>query len=562
MVFLRARKPVDILKRGLKGLFIVTATAATLVSPRLTVVASASTTKTVTLTSYSTEEWYQSASDTQFSMTKTVTYYDSYTGQTLTFQIPKRGSPKAIASQEQTLTSISNGANMYYDPVDHTRLGYMSNNTTTYWNGAYRYANAPRRPTDYYGPNPDKTGWTLVAIHWADSEPQPASDYPWLTKTPRGYYWVSDGTDGQPVEFNKYRKGVWLKYQKTVRMYEWQQEYQGTVQIPLTKTPPTPPPPPSGPTCPPPTIPPKPPNRVLSYDWSPDGSGGQYLTWTDTNWVLQQRSDGNGCAVDTWVDEPRTYTHDYPLSVNHFQVTGLFYDPGKPGELWSPSNPMASQRNQDAGTDGSTMNGNPALPTFGDPDRSPAVYVRVGGGFAFRLMWTGSPHDMPAAARVIFRIINPGGQVGTWGKTFQLLSATVDNHGDVPVWDPSGQGYPPPATEYGFVYTPIPKYASTGTPTSFSELTVWNLTGDPTTAARLSAAVTFTTASGSSVTWTNSDLAQTLGYPTWYFLHQIPNPSAKYEAVQPSWNESYTNPPLPQLGEGGQFIPEVLTPGS
>ena len=558
---------MDILKRGLKGLFIVTATAATLVFPRLTVTANASTTKTVTLTSYSTEKWYQRASDTQFPATKTVTYYDSYTHQTLTFQIPKRGSPKAIASQEQTLTSISNGANMYYDPVDHTRLGYMSNNTTTYWNGAYRYANAPRRPTDYYGPNPDKTGWTLVAIHWADSTPQPASDYPWLTSTARGYYWVSDGTDGQPVEFNKYRKGVWLKYQKTVRMYEWRQEYQGTVRIPLTKTPPTPPPPPppgnppSGPTCQPPTIPPKPSNRVLSYDWSSDGSGGQILTWTDTNWVLQQRSDTNGCAVDTWVDEPRTYTHDYPLYLNHFQVTGLFYDPGSPRDIWSPSNPAASQRNHDAGTDGSTMNGSPALPTFGDPARSPAVYVRVGGGLAFRLMWTGSPHDMPRAARVVFRIINPGGQAGTWRKTFQLLPATINDQRDIPVWDPFGQGYPPPATEYGFVYTPIPKYATTGTPTSFSQLTALNLTGDPATAARLSAAVTFTTASGSSVTWANSDLAQTLGYPTWYFLHQIPNSSAKYEQSQPTWKESYTNPPLPQLDESGQLIPQILTPG-
>lgn len=286
------------------------------------------------------------------------------------------------------------------------------------------------------------------------------------------------------------------------------------------------------------------------------------LTWTDTNWVLQQGTDGNGCTTETWVDEPRTYTHDYPLHLSRFQVTGLFYDPGQPGNVWSPTNPSASQGNNDAGVDGSTVGGNPALPTFGNPARSPAVYVRVGGGLSFRLQWTGSPHDMPADAVVAFELTNPNREVNTWTKGFALLPATVFNQGDVPVWDPSGHGYPPPATEYGFVYTSIPKYATTGTPDSFSQLTAWNLTGDPATAARLAATVTFTTSSGSLVTWTNSDLAQMLGNPTWYFLHQIPDASASYEQTQPNWNEPYTVAPLPQLGSNGQITLQTVIPRS
>jgi len=178
--------------------------------------------------------------------------------------------------------------------------------------------------------------------------------------------------------------------------------------------------------------------------WSPDGSGGQYLTWTDTNWVLQQASAG-GCVTYQWVDQPKTYTHDYALSISSFAVTGLFYDPGKPGDLWSPTNTSASQRNGDQFYDGSTSNGNPALPTYGNPAASPAIYVRVDGGFAFRVMWTGSPNDMPGNADV-------------------------------------------------------------------------NLTGNPSTVVHIDTTVTFSTMSGSNVTWHDPDMAQTLGYPTWYFV--------------------------------------------
>ncbi|WP_040290546.1 hypothetical protein, partial [Alicyclobacillus hesperidum] len=313
--------------------------------------------------------------------------------------------------------------------------------------------------------------------------------------------------------------------------------------------------------CSPPSVPPTPLNQVLSYNWSGDGSGGQILTWTDTHWVLIQGVDSNGCVTYSWVDEPITYRHDYPLNLSDFEVTGLFYDPGTPWSLWSPSNPTASQENPDSGQDGSTNWGGPALPTFGNPARSPAVYVRVGGGVAFRLKWTGSPHDMPMSAEVTFRLSNPDGEANLWTQTFGLLPSTVDNHGDVPVWDPTGNGYPPPATEFGYAYTSIPKYAVTGTPTSFTQLTAWNLNGDSASAAHLSTSVSFTTTSGSTVTWTNPDLAQTLGYPTWYFLHQIPDAVASYEQPQPTGKRSYTTSSLPQIGPNGRLVPTMMAPG-
>jgi hypothetical protein len=295
----------------------------------------------------------------------------------------------------------------------------------------------------------------------------------------------------------------------------------------------------TGGTCPPVVTPPQPTNYVENYYWSPDGSGGQILTWVDSNWVLTSVTS-NGCPAYQWVDQPKTYTHDYPLYVSNFAVTGLFYDPGTPSNLWSPTNTTASQSNQDQFYDGSTYGGDQPSPTYGNPNRAPAIYARVGGGFSFRVMWTGSPHDMPASASVSYQLSNPNGSLRMWSKSFNLLPQTIFNQGDVPVWDPSGNGYPPPATEYGWAYTTIPKYATQGTPYSYSQLTAWNLSGDPSGAAHISASVTFSTGTGSSVTWNNGDLAQMLNYPTFYFIHETAVPNAPYMQNQPTYSRNYS----------------------
>ena len=284
------------------------------------------------------------------------------------------------------------------------------------------------------------------------------------------------------------------------------------------------------------------------------------LTWTATHWKLQTETDGQGWLSYMWVDEPITYHHDYPQNLSHFQVTGLFYDPGQPGDVWSPSNPNASQQNNDAYVDGSTLGGATPQPTYGNPARSPAVYVRVGGGVAYRLEWSGSPHDLPVLSNANFNLVNPDGDTRAWTQSFTLLPGTLMSEGDVPSWDPYGNGYPPPATEYGWVYMRIPKYATDGVATSFSQLTAWNVTGDPGTAAYLASSATITTQSGASVTWTNPDLAQALGYPTWYFLHQIPDASARYANTASSWSRMVASP-LPQMTATGQLVPIQMATG-
>ena len=388
------------------------------------------------------------------------------------------------------------------------------------------------------------------------------------TSYPPTFKETVDGGSGVPNELNtQYLKPG--RYHIHLYVKDWfnRMSSVATVSFTVTKSPISPPPPPPPPSgggggtkCSPSSVPPMPPNRVLSYQWSPDGSGGQLLTWTDTHWHLQTTMGVQGCIQYIWADEPVTYRHDYPLNLSNLQITGLFYDPGQPGDVWSPTNQSASQQNADAYADGSTMGGGPAKATFGNPLRTPAVYVRVGGGIAFRLQWTGSPHDMPSYASVTFQMVNPDGEENVWSQSFELLPATIFNAGDAPVWDPVGNGYPPPATEYGWAYAPIPKYATTGVPNSFSQLTAWNLTGNPASAAHMTAMVTFTTGTGSSVTWTNVGLAQTLGYPTWYFLHQIPNTAAKYVQSQSTWSLRYTAKSFPK-GSPGLPLPRDTVSG-
>lgn len=273
-------------------------------------------------------------------------------------------------------------------------------------------------------------------------------------------------------------------------------------------------------SCPPPNSPPtQPPMRVDSVQWSTTPSGAREITWQDSHWVLTAASTmQNGCpAVQyQWVDEPITYSHVYPSELTGLQITGLFYDPGTPQNLWSPANPSASQRNQDSLTDGSTIGGNPAMPTYGSPLGEPALYVRVGGALSFRLQWLGSPDDQVMSASVHFTLTNPNGGTRSWSYPMQLLPQTAVNEGTGVNPNLGSGGYPPVASEYVEVWTNIPKYATT----PVLEPIAWNTTGDTGGAATLRASVTLDTRYAK-LSWTDAALAQTFGYPVWYYNREV-----------------------------------------
>lgn len=244
------------------------------------------------------------------------------------------------------------------------------------------------------------------------------------------------------------------------------------------------------------------------------------MTWKDSHYRLMSTvsSEANGCPVISyrWIDQPVTYTHVYPQQLTDFQVTSLYADPGSPDDPWSPSNPFASQQNRDAFTDGSAIAGRGEWPTFGNPDRSPVVYLRVGGAFGFRLQWIGAPDDQVLRARVSFTLRNADGSTRTWMKVMNLLPATTENQGTTVDVAAGANGYPAFASEFVGGFTRIPKYATVPTMQPIQ----WNLTGDSASAAMLQATV-YVQTDFATITWTNHHLAQAFGYPVWYFNHQI-----------------------------------------
>lgn len=206
----------------------------------------------VSLSDYYTDDtWHTSPGQMRAPSTLRKSYYDAATGQTFNFNLNKSGGVYTFTSGSKSYTtteyekvndwyySSSNGDRFHYDPYGHTTLGYMSNNTSYYYGGAYSYWNKPRPPVDYYGPDygSDPYGWKLVNRYWAENFVVDAFQF-----RGGGNYWVSDARSGSHK--NRYRKGVFLEYKKwktyskpvTVTkhysVWKYKQNYSGTFNLP------------------------------------------------------------------------------------------------------------------------------------------------------------------------------------------------------------------------------------------------------------------------------------------------------------------------------------------
>ncbi|MHB1681230.1 MAG: hypothetical protein ACYCYO_00180 [Bacilli bacterium] len=305
-------------------------------------------------------------------------------------------------------------------------------------------------------------------------------------------------------------------------------------------------------------LPTKPANTVIASSTSPAANGGQTITWEDTHWV--QGTNAQGCPV--WVDQPMTYSHTYTPSVSGFQITGLFEDPGTPGNLWSPLNPKASQSDNNGATDGSTRH----LPTYGNPNGSPMVYVRLAAGFGYRALWTGSPFAVPTSVSAAFVMTNPDGSTRSWtldantapDPTYINQASLQDNQTINP--NTGADGYPAPATEYVSVYTPIPKYMNMLSGYFHLELGAWNMTGQTRSAATIGTALQVSVVGGS-VSARVPDMAQLLNYPAWYMIHQVlpVSPSGgSYQAQLPIQTPSSSGSTNSSLS--GYSVPTANTP--
>jgi|GEM_PF-5267328 len=277
------------------------------------------------------------------------------------------------------------------------------------------------------------------------------------------------------------------------------------------------------------------------------GATGATVTATDAT--------NSGCPTAstsvTWTAWPQPGT---PMT---FQITDMLGDPGTPSDLWTPTNKTASQSNHNGSTDGSTVGGGPPLPTYGNPSAHPAVYVRPDAGFGFRALWTGPQDQAPTKATATYTMTNPDGNWRTWTVTGSVATATVQ------------VGANGSLSEYTFFWTPLPKYTTRKQINDWwnLELAAWSLTGNP--HATISVTVTFyngvVSPSGAVTwTWTDPDMAQTLGYPLWYFIHQVPNqpiqPGAKiYHLTTPGGTATGNILPPQGMPTGGG---PLYTPGN
>lgn len=210
--------------------------------------------RNVTLSdSFTDSNWYTGQGQMSYPAYVNKSYYDAATGQTYTFSLGRSSEPYQSGSSTRTTTTttyetrsgwkydISNGVYHKYDPVGHTTLGYMSNNSSTYYGGSYSYNRSPRPPRDYYGHYPGETGWTIDSIEWADSAPLYYKN--WNIKDNYNR-WRSDAGSGSV--YNNYRKGVYIVWKRwasvqvpvttnvNYNVYQYKVDYRGTFSLPDT----------------------------------------------------------------------------------------------------------------------------------------------------------------------------------------------------------------------------------------------------------------------------------------------------------------------------------------
>ena len=169
------------------------------------------------------------SSQYSFPSTYSANYYDALSGQYFSVTLSKSGSPYFSGSvTSKTIYWTHYG--YQYDPINHTKLGYMSNNSTTYYSGQYRFSNPPRQPSDYYGPSGEAgLGWVQYKAPAWDGALQDATKEPW-----RSICLAYHGTTrfiSESGRTNRYRKPVRIYYRRTASCQYIYQQYIGTATV-------------------------------------------------------------------------------------------------------------------------------------------------------------------------------------------------------------------------------------------------------------------------------------------------------------------------------------------
>jgi hypothetical protein len=157
-------------------------------------------------------------------------YFDPVSGQSFPATLYKSGAPY-FSGTAVTKYLYWEHHGYQYDPENHTKLGYMSNNTTTYYSGQYRFSDPPRQPSTYYGPPAEEgLGWVQYKAPAWDGALQDSTQEPWRSLC---IFWhgvarfISDTSGVQ----NRYRKPVLLFYRRSASCRYIYQAYTGTAVV-------------------------------------------------------------------------------------------------------------------------------------------------------------------------------------------------------------------------------------------------------------------------------------------------------------------------------------------
>lgn len=165
-----------------------------------------------------------------FPSTYSSSYYDSVSGQYFPATLSKSGSPYFSGSVTST-TLYWTHYGYQYDPINHTKLGYMSNNSTTYYSGSLRYSDPPRQPTDYYGPPAELgLGWVQYKAPEWDGALQDAEQEPWRSLC-IAYHGVARFKNDTETTSNRYRRPVRIFYRRTANSQYIYQNYSGRATV-------------------------------------------------------------------------------------------------------------------------------------------------------------------------------------------------------------------------------------------------------------------------------------------------------------------------------------------
>lgn len=172
--------------------------------------------------------WITGSSPNRYSYT----YYDPKSNQNININLDKIRDT-SVQTSESYKYSESYGNRYNYSQNNET-LGYMSDNTNKYWSDLYDFSKPPRRPSDYYGNQPDKDNWELLDCDWDESRVYSADELSGISEIRQNlaylngsYWWKSSNGN-----YNKYRKGVYLKYRKKINVYKYRTLYGGNISLP------------------------------------------------------------------------------------------------------------------------------------------------------------------------------------------------------------------------------------------------------------------------------------------------------------------------------------------